>query len=98
MSYFPSLVEKTGFEPATFQLLGNSSLFVPDLFGFVNYTIAQIYTRHNGGRVMVFYVLYDDGTWAGGFTNRLTAEDLARKHNGQVVKGRWFDNAKEPKA
>ena len=40
---------------------------------------------------MVFYVLYTDGTWAGGFESRVKAEDLASRHGGQVVKGKWFD-------
>lgn len=42
--------------------------------------------------VRAFFVLYSDGTWAGGFSSGREAREVCRKNGGQVVRGVWFDD------
>ncbi len=40
---------------------------------------------------VAWFVLYCDGTWAGGFSHEAVARKVAEQNGGNVVKGVWFD-------
>ncbi len=40
---------------------------------------------------VAWFVLYRDGTWAGGFIREDVARKVAEQNGGNVVKGEWFD-------
>lgn len=44
--------------------------------------------KNDNGKV--YFVLFDDGTWGGGFTKRKSAEAMKKKNGGQIVVGKWF--------
>ena len=41
---------------------------------------------------VAYYVLYSDGTWAGGFETLNKAIECRKMNGGQVVSGKWFDD------
>jgi len=42
-----------------------------------------------------WFVIYDDGTWAGGFQHKDKALEQVEAYGGQVVPGKWFNTEME---